>query len=147
MSFANDLSNDIRNHLRIFCVEKQISFYNPYTHEGDATSSYNTLEGDWMLLVVFGRDDAKRSKACYGEMKQKFPFITALLYTVQHKFNDTIYDLDVHCYHGKPYIVEKLGDVRYKIGPKSFLRPTVRVPKYCLIMLQNTPILKVMKCI
>ena len=40
------------------------------------------------------------------EMKQKFPFITALLYTVNTKFNDTIYDLDVHCYHGKPYIVE-----------------------------------------
>jgi len=120
----NDLSNDIRNHLRDFCVEKQISFYNPYTHEGVMRNIIirNTLEGDWMLLVVFGRDDAKKIKLVMEEMKQKFPFITALLYTVNTKFNDTIYDLDVHCYHGKPYIVEKLGDVRYKIGPKSFFQ-------------------------
>ncbi|MBK7223233.1 MAG: 23S rRNA (uracil(1939)-C(5))-methyltransferase RlmD [Saprospiraceae bacterium] len=120
----NDLSNDIRNHLRDFCIEKQISFYNPYTHEGVMRNIIirNTLEGDWMLLIVFGKDDAKKIKVVMEEMKQKFPFITSLLYTVNPKFNDTIYDLDVHCYHGRPFIIERLGDVRYKIGPKSFFQ-------------------------
>ncbi|MBK8702085.1 MAG: 23S rRNA (uracil(1939)-C(5))-methyltransferase RlmD [Saprospiraceae bacterium] len=120
----NDLSNDIRNHLRDFCVAKQLSFYNPYTHECMMRNIVvrNTLEGDWMLLVVFGKDDMKKIKLVMEEMKEKFPFITSLMYTVNPKFNDTIYDLEVHCYHGKPYIVEKLGDIRYKIGPKSFFQ-------------------------
>ena len=120
----NDLSNDIRNHLRDFCVEKQISFYNPYTHEGMMRNIIirNTLVGDWMLLVVFGKEDMKKIKTVMEEMKEKFPFITCLMYTINPKMNDTIYDLDVHCYHGKPFIVEKLGDISYKIGPKSFFQ-------------------------
>ncbi len=120
----NDLHNDIRNHLRTFCIERQISFYNPYTHEGMMRNIIlrNTLLGDWMLLVIFGKEDAKKIKTVMEEMKEKFPFITSLMYTVNHKMNDSVYDLDMHCYHGKPYIVEKLGDIKYKIGPKSFFQ-------------------------
>lgn len=120
----NDLHNDVRNHLRDFCLDKNISFYNPYTHEGVMRNIIirNTLLGDWMLLISFGKDDAKKIKNVMEEMKNKFPFITCLLYTVNTKMNDTIHDLDIHCYHGLPYIVEKLGNVKYKIGPKSFFQ-------------------------
>lgn len=120
----NDLQNDIRNHLRSFCLEKNISFHNPYSHEGVMRNIIirNTLMGDWMLIVIFGKDDAKKIKLIMEEMKEKFPFITSLQYVVNTKANDTIFDLDVQCYHGLPYIVEKLGNVKYKIGPKSFFQ-------------------------
>ena len=55
-------------------------------------------------------------------MEQKVSLLQHCCITVNTKFNDTIYDLDVHCYHGKPYIVEKLGDVRYKIGLQIFFQ-------------------------
>lgn len=120
----NDLSNDIRNHLKDFCVEKQISFYNPYTHEGVMRNIVirNTLEGHWMLLIVFGKEDMKKIKTVMDEMRDKFSFITSLMYCINTKMNDTIYDLPINCHHGNPFIIEKLGDIKYKIGPKSFFQ-------------------------
>src|SRR5690606_26910528 len=49
-----------------------------------------------------------------------FPDITSLLYIVNQKRNDTIFDQDIHVYAGRDYIVEKMGDLQFKIGPKSF---------------------------
>lgn len=120
----NDLQNDIRNHLRKFCIEKQISFYNPVKHEGMMRNVIirNTLLGDWMVLISFAKDDKKKINLIMEEMKEQFPYITSLHYVVNTKLNDTIFDLNVICYHGLPYIVEKLGNVKYKIGPKSFFQ-------------------------
>ncbi len=120
----NDLSNDIRNHLRSFCKKNQLSFYNTYTHQGAMRNVIirNTLLGDWMVNVIFGKDDMKKIKLVMEELKNQFPFITSLNYTINTKFNDTIYDLDVVCYHGNPFMVEQLGNIKYKIGPKSFFQ-------------------------
>lgn len=53
-------------------------------------------------------------------VQQKFPAITTLLYTVNTKWNDSMYDLEPVVYAGKGYAVEKLEDFQFKIGPKSF---------------------------
>lgn len=50
------------------------------------------------------------------------------MYVVNGKKNDTINDLEVVCYKGDPYIVEKMKhfkggeDLQFKIGPKSFFQ-------------------------
>jgi 23S rRNA (uracil1939-C5)-methyltransferase len=120
----NDLQNDIRNYLKELTIDNQLSFYNVHSHEGIMRNVIirNTLQGDWMVNIIFGKDDIKKIKLVMEAMKEKFPFITSLQYVVNPKYNDTFFDLDVHCYHGKPYIVEKLGDIKYKIGPKSFFQ-------------------------
>jgi 23S rRNA (uracil1939-C5)-methyltransferase len=38
------------------------------------------------------------------------------------KWNDTIYDLSPVVYHGKGFVIEKLEDFSFKIGPKSFFQ-------------------------
>jgi 23S rRNA (uracil1939-C5)-methyltransferase len=53
---------------------------------------------------------------------EKIPAITTLLYTVNPKFNDTIFDLEPVIYFGKGFIIENLGKYQYKIGPKSFFQ-------------------------
>jgi 23S rRNA (uracil1939-C5)-methyltransferase len=120
----NDLQNDIRNHLRTFCKNNQLSFYNTYTHEGVMRNVIirNTLLGDWMVTVIFGKSDAKKIKLVMEDLKNNFPYITSLNYIVNTKFNDSVFDLDVTCYHGNPFMVEQLGDIKYKIGPKSFFQ-------------------------
>jgi 23S rRNA (uracil1939-C5)-methyltransferase len=39
---------------------------------------------------------------------------------VNTKGNETYHDLDVKTFAGKDHIIEKMGDLQFKIGPKSF---------------------------
>jgi 23S rRNA (uracil1939-C5)-methyltransferase len=50
------------------------------------------------------------------------PSITTLLYTINTKWNDSIYDLTPQVYFGKGYAIEKLGNYSFKVGPKSFFQ-------------------------
>jgi len=50
----------------------------------------------------------------------KFPDITSLLYVINTKGNDTIYDQEVMCFHGKDHIYEEMEGLRFKINAKSF---------------------------
>jgi 23S rRNA (uracil1939-C5)-methyltransferase len=42
------------------------------------------------------------------------------LYVINPKGNDTIYDLEVKCYSGKPFMTEEMEALKFKVGPKSF---------------------------
>ena len=52
--------------------------------------------------------------------KNNFPEITSLQYIINGKANDTIYDQDVICYHGRDHIFEEMEGLRFKINAKSF---------------------------
>src|SRR5690606_24347559 len=49
-----------------------------------------------------------------------FPEITSLLYIVNQKRNDTIFDQDIHVYAGRDFIYEQMEGLKFKVGPKSF---------------------------
>jgi 23S rRNA (uracil1939-C5)-methyltransferase len=55
-------------------------------------------------------------------LQAEFPIITSLNYVINQKGNDTFHDLEVVCYHGKPFIEEKMEDLVFQIGPKSFFQ-------------------------
>ena len=55
-------------------------------------------------------------------LKDHFKEITSLLYTINNKANNTIYDQKIICYSGLKYINEKIEDLSFKIGPKSFFQ-------------------------
>jgi 23S rRNA (uracil1939-C5)-methyltransferase len=57
---------------------------------------------------------------------KQFPAITTLLYTVNLKWNDSLFDLEPVTYHGKGYVIEKLEDFSFKIGPKSFFQTNTK---------------------
>jgi 23S rRNA (uracil1939-C5)-methyltransferase len=57
---------------------------------------------------------------------EKFPSITTLLYTINLKLNDSIYDLDPIAYFGKGYILEKLEGYTFIISPKSFFQTNTK---------------------
>ena len=44
------------------------------------------------------------------------------MYIINPKMNDTTHDLDVHFFSGRDHIFEELGDLKFKIGPKSFFQ-------------------------
>ena len=49
-----------------------------------------------------------------------FPQITSLLYIINQKKNDTIFDQEVEVYKGEAYIHEEMNGIKFRIGAKSF---------------------------
>ncbi len=119
-----DLQNQIRNSIRDFCKQHQYDFFNLYGQEGLMRGMIlrNTLAGEWMLIMSFGRDDREKINALMDFIKTSFPQITSLLYVINTKHNDTIFDLDIQVYHGDDHLIEFLEELKFKIGPKSFFQ-------------------------
>jgi 23S rRNA (uracil1939-C5)-methyltransferase len=79
-----------------------------------------------MVNVVFGEDDKKSRNEFFSFIEASFPDITTLLYTVNLKWNDSMFDQEPIIYKGKGYVVEKLEDFSFKIGPKSFFQTNTK---------------------
>ncbi len=120
----DDYANTIRNSVRSYAHQNNLSFYNPLEHTGLLRNMIirNTSIGEWMLVMIFGEDQPEDIQAMMHFMAAQFKKISSLYYVVNLKKNDTIYDQDTILFHGKDHIVEQLGSLKYKIGPKSFFQ-------------------------
>ncbi len=121
-------TNALRNALRQFACEKSYSFYDYRAHHGLLRNLLvrTCTTGEVMVNVVFGEDDQAGRDAVMQFIADSFPEVTTLLYTINLKMNDSIFDLEPVPYKGKGYVVEALEDFRFKIGPKSFFQTNTR---------------------
>ena len=123
-----DPSNAIRLAIRSYAIENDLSFYNVRSHEGFLRNLIirTSSTGDLMVIVIFKYDDLD-----IADMMQfigdKFPEITSLMYVINEKFNDTIWDLEIKLFKGNPYLIEEMKspiegnpNFKFKIGPVSF---------------------------
>jgi 23S rRNA (uracil1939-C5)-methyltransferase len=120
----DDINNLIRNSIRDYAIQNNLSYYDIKEHKGflrNIILRYCTT-GELMINIVFGHDNETAIKKLLDYLLEKFPAITTLLYTINQKWNDSIYDLDPKLYSGKGYITEMLGEFRFKISPKSFFQ-------------------------
>ena len=117
-----DPSNEIRNALRTYALENQLEFFDPRNQSGFLRTLMirNTQEGEVMELLQFYKEHKKNREAILDFIVSKFPQLTSLLYCINTKPNDSIYDQDIHCYHGQDYITENLDQLQFKITAKSF---------------------------
>jgi 23S rRNA (uracil1939-C5)-methyltransferase len=117
-------SNLIRNELREFALIENLSFYNIQEHEGLLRNIIirNTTLDEWMVIVSFGGRNMDEIKLVMEFLKNKYRFITSLYYVINLKMNDTIFDLPLVLYNGKPSITEQLGHCLFEISPKSFFQ-------------------------
>jgi len=117
-------SNTIRNTVREIALREGYTFYDIRNHEGWLRNLIvrTSTTGEVMVNICVGYDDKAQTSLLCNELLEKIPSITTLLYTVNSKFNDTIFDLEPVTYFGKGYIIEYLGKYQYKIGPKSFFQ-------------------------
>jgi 23S rRNA (uracil1939-C5)-methyltransferase len=124
----DDVNNIIRNTLRDFSLANKYSYYDIKEHKGWLRNVIirNSTTGELMVNIVFGYDDKiEREKIC-NYLLEKVPSITTLLYTINTKLNDTIYDIPTNIVSGEGYIIEKLGDFNFKISPKSFFQTNTK---------------------
>ncbi|WP_028295985.1 23S rRNA (uracil(1939)-C(5))-methyltransferase RlmD [Olivibacter sitiensis] len=118
-----DPSNAIRNGLRDFTKQHAISYYDLRRHSGALRNLMirTSTTGDLMVVVVFAYPTEEEIDLVMEYLKEGFPAITSLQYIVNQKKNDTIFDQEIVCYHGaEDHIFEQMGDLRFKIGAKSF---------------------------
>ncbi|MEN9745365.1 MAG: rRNA ((1939)-C(5))-methyltransferase RlmD [Bacteroidota bacterium] len=121
-------SNRIRNELRNFVLDRGFSFYDIRNHVGLMRNLMIRLctSGDLMVNVVFGEHDQPAILEAMNFMKLTFPEITSLYYTVNTKFNDSIFDQSPVLFSGNPYAVEQLTKWKFKISPKSFFQTNTK---------------------
>ncbi|MDE5944874.1 MAG: 23S rRNA (uracil(1939)-C(5))-methyltransferase RlmD, partial [Rikenella sp.] len=114
-------SNSIRMAIKRFAEENGLAFYNLREHQGFLRNIIirTSTTGETMVTVVFADDDPKRN-ALLDFLTKQFPDITSLNYIINSKLNDSINDLETHCYSGKPYMEERMEGLTFRINPKSF---------------------------
>lgn len=117
-----DPSNGLRNAIRDFALENNISFYDLRAHEGALRNLIirTSSTGEIMVIVVFAYPEEAQIELLMDYIDKLFPQITSLMYIVNQKKNDTIFDQDVITYKGTPFIYEEMEGLKFRIGPKSF---------------------------
>jgi 23S rRNA (uracil1939-C5)-methyltransferase len=121
-------TNALRLAVRDFGRQHGYSFYDIRNHHGFLRTMQVRLctTGELMVNIVLGEDDLEKREALLNHLLAVFPGITTLLYTINTKWNDSLHDLEPVAYHGKGYVIEKLEDYQFKIGPKSFFQTNTR---------------------
>ena len=115
-------SNDIRNAVRRYALEHHLAFYDLRGHEGVLRNLIirTSSTGEVMVAVVFAYPEQGQVDGLMNFLKVNFPQITSLLYIINQKKNDTIFDQEVFTYAGRDHIFEEMDGIRFKIGVKSF---------------------------
>ncbi len=117
-----DPSNAIRIAVRDFAIQNDISFFNTRGQYGLLRTLMirNTSIGEVMVLVQFFEEDKEKRELLLDFIATTFPEITSLLFVINSKGNDTLYDQDIILYKGKDHIFEEMEGLRFKINAKSF---------------------------
>jgi len=118
----DDISNRIRNEVRRYALEHDLSFFNLRNQEGFLRTLLirTSSTGELMIILVLFHDDVEVRNALLQNIADKFPEITSLLYIINSKANDTITDQEVLVFKGNECIYEEMEGLKFKIGPKSF---------------------------
>ncbi|MGY4386672.1 23S rRNA (uracil1939-C5)-methyltransferase [Pedobacter sp. UYP24] len=115
-------SNAIRNSVRTYALNNGLTFYDLRNHEGNLRNLIirTSSTGEVMVVVVFAYSDQTTIDGLMTFLKMNFPIVTSLLYIVNQKKNDTIFDQEVILFSGRAHIFEEMNGIRFKIGAKSF---------------------------
>lgn len=120
--------NLIRNHVHVLAEQHGLTRYNIREHHGllrTLTIRHTTLD-QWMVLLMVGENQPENLELVLNSLAAEFPWISSLLYVVNTKKNDTLYDQEVLVWKGKEVIEEQLEGLRFEISAKSFFQTNSR---------------------
>ena len=130
----DDVNNKIRNTIRAFALENKFSFYDIREHTGWLRNIIIRLSttGELMVNICLNYDEETDRTKLFDHLLNQVPGITTLLYTINPKWNDSIYDLTPQVFFGKGFITEKLSAgpdedaFEFKISAKSFFQTNTK---------------------
>ena len=121
----DDINNRLRNGIRDYAYQHNLSFYDQREHKGLLRGMMLRLSntGELMLLIQFcisSEDERAQAMGLLDWIVVSYPQVSSFLWVDNQKYNDTFGDLDVHCYYGTDHIYQTMEGLRFKVGPKSF---------------------------
>lgn len=121
----DDINNRLRNGIRTFALNNNISFYDIKGGHGVLRNMMirTSATQEVMLLIQFSihnNEEQAQAESVLNYVHESFPEVTSLLWVNNLKCNDTIGDLEVHTFYGTDFIYETMEGLRFKVGPKSF---------------------------
>ena len=117
-------SNEIRLAIRNYAIENKLDFFDLKSQDGFLRTLMlrQNSKGEWMILIQFFKENEEQRIKLLNFILEQFPQITTLLYAINPKGNDSVYDLDIKTYFGEGFIFEEMDGLKFKIGPKSFFQ-------------------------
>lgn len=120
-------TNLIKNNIRTLAFENNWEFYDYKEQRGWLRNMIIRVATTGEILVnLVVKEERPELFIILDKILEWVPNVTSLNYTINDKMNDSIYDLDVVCYAGMPYIHENLGQYKFKISPKSFFQTNTK---------------------
>lgn len=121
-------SNEIRVSIKTFAIKNDISFYNSRLKNGllRSLTIRNTSLDQFMVIVQFYENDLKNIELTLNHLKNNFKQLSSIQYIINSKDNDSIYDQTINLFSGKKYIEEMIGELKFKIFPKSFFQTNIK---------------------
>ena len=115
-------SNRIRLFMKDYALSHGLEFYNIRENTGFLRNMVvrSNTAGDIMLTVVFAFEDHSLMDPFLSSIYEAFPEIQSLYYVINSKLNDSISDQECILFRGDDAIWERMENLRFKIGPKSF---------------------------
>ncbi len=124
-------SNAIRMFVRRYAVEHRLKFFDLYNHTGLLRNLMirSTEDGQFMVNLVIGTqeiggsptaEEKKSVQDLLTALCAAFPQITSTYIIVNNKANDSYDGCKLLHHSGAKFITEKMGDLTFRIGPKSF---------------------------
>lgn len=119
----SNISNKIRRFIKEESLKLNLNFFDLIKQEGDIRSLMIkiTLTKEIMIVIQFFKFSNNANKLL-ETIRDKFKEIKSLMYVVNNKKNDTIYDLDLINFSGNNYITEKINNLYFRITAKSFFQ-------------------------
>ena len=115
-------SNEIRLEIKKYALDNFLPFFDIREKTGFLRTLMirTSTTGQVMVVIGFVEERKETIRKLLEHLKEKFPSISSLMYFINQKGNDTFGDLDVHLFSGTPYIEERMENLTFRIGPKSF---------------------------
>lgn len=115
-------TNKIRKAARDYAIKNKLDFFDIAQKEGFLRNLTIRMSsnGQIMVLLQFFYEDKDKREGLLNYLGSNFPEITSLLYTINNKGNESIFDLDIITFKGGDFIYEEMEGLKFKIGPKSF---------------------------
>lgn len=119
-----DPSNAIRLAVKEYSDKNGLEFFDVRNQEGllRTLMMRQNSKGEWMILFQLYREEKENREKLFEYLLHTFPQIKTLVYAINSKQNDTIYDLDINVYFGEGFLMEEMDGLKFKIGPKSFFQ-------------------------
>lgn len=124
----HEVHNEIRNTIKAIAQQHHLPFFDAREKAGflrHITIRVSTL-GEIFVIITFYFENEEKRVAFLEAVSKALPQITTLFYCINSKANDINLDQEIVVFKGPGYINEMLGEVKFRIGPKSFFQTNTK---------------------